>query len=369
MDRTFDSIVNELRSLRDTGSLIYAVHYACEDFYEVRDKPPGISAIALEGVNSGEVLVYSVIDRSSENVEREKYVLHNYFSFLQKHTDARLVHWNMNSADFGFRALANRYAYLFGEEAPSHHSDHRKIDLDDVVTLGYGHDFADHPKLKSIGLLNGFHFRHFLTGAEEADRFKKDLHGDIRRSVTEKTSLISRLTRLLLDGTLETKHSGQRLDFAGSSLDSVKVVLTVGERSREVRRQLKRRHSNRHTLEVNDEYDAQDLMHSLLRLFFDDVRREEWTPSYAGSASRIDFVLPRYRLAIELKHAGRSLSTKDLGEQLIVDANKYKKHANVRHLVCLVFDEHGSFENPRGVESDLSHAHDGLAVTVRIYDH
>ncbi|MGJ4748586.1 hypothetical protein ACQV5M_19650, partial [Leptospira sp. SA-E8] len=57
--------------------------------------------------------------------------------------------------------------------------------------------------------------------------------------------------------------------------------------------QLRERHSSRPTLDVNDEYDVQDLMHALLRLHFDDVRSEEWVPSYAGAASRTDFLLPQ----------------------------------------------------------------------------
>ena len=62
----------------------------------------------------------------------------------------------------------------------------------------------------------------------------------------------------------------------------------VFTRFHKVARQLRTRHSNRVTIEVNDEYDVQDLLHAVLLLFFDDVRKEEWTPSYAGGASRQD---------------------------------------------------------------------------------
>ena len=50
-----------------------------------------------------------------------------------------------------------------------------------------------------------------------------------------------------------------------------------------VARQLRKRHDDRSTLDISDEYDVQDLLHSLLCLFFDDIRSEEGTPSYAGS--------------------------------------------------------------------------------------
>jgi hypothetical protein len=64
---------------------------------------------------------------------------------------------------------------------------------------------------------------------------------------------------------------------------------------------LKARHDGRSTLEITDEYDAQDLFTAMLKLHFDDVRPEEWTPSYAGNSSRIDFLLKEFGLAIEVK--------------------------------------------------------------------
>ena len=42
-----------------------------------------------------------------------------------------------------------------------------------------------------------------------------------------------------------------------------------------VAKQLTRRSEGRSTIVISDEYDVQDLMHALLRLFFDDVRPEE----------------------------------------------------------------------------------------------
>ena len=104
--------------------------------------------------------------------------------------------------------------------------------------------------------------QYFLSGKEEADHFDNGQHAIIRRSTNEKVRLLCFLTRRLVDGLLETRHGGQRLEFAGSSIDSVAVVVTVGVRMRDVQRQLALRHDNRTTLTVNDEYDAQDLFNS-----------------------------------------------------------------------------------------------------------
>ena len=68
-----------------------------------------------------------------------------------------------------------------------------------------------------------------------------------------------------------------------------------------VAKQLRDRHDARNTLDIEDEYDVQDLLHSLLRIFFDDIRPEEYTPSYAGKSSRMDFLLKGYDTVIEVK--------------------------------------------------------------------
>lgn len=93
---------------------------------------------------------------------------------------------------------------------------------------------------------------------------------------------------------------------------------------------MRRRHSSRSTLEVTDEYDVQDLLNAILRLHFDDVRPEEWTPSYAGGNNRMDFLLKDDEISIEVKMTRDGLKDKELGEQLIIDIAKYKEHPNCK---------------------------------------
>lgn len=60
------------------------------------------------------------------------------------------------------------------------------------------------------------------------------------------------------------------------------------------------------------------------------------------------------------------MTTKDLGDQLVIDIANYKTHASVRILVCLVFDPDGHIINPAGIETDLTGVGDGYTVTTRI---
>jgi hypothetical protein len=134
-------------------------------------------------------------------------------------------------------------------------------------------------------------------------------------------------------------------------VDLVKLIL---RRFHIVARQLARRYDNRETLEIGDEYDVQDLLHALLRLYFDDVRPEEWTPSYAGGSSRMDFLLKNEKLIVEAKMTRASLTEKQIGEQLIVDAARYSSHPDCTILVCFIYDREAHLKNPRGLEADLT---------------
>jgi hypothetical protein len=153
------------------------------------------------------------------------------------------------------------------------------------------------------------------------------------------------------------------VERAPSDLDAISLIC---QRFHLVVRQLRVRHDNRATLDVEDEYDVQDLLHSLLRLFLDDIRTETWTPDYAGKNSRMDFLVPSVKTIIETKKTRKGLSGGKLGDELLIDIARYKPYPSVDQLMCLVYDPDGYIGNPRGIETDLSKSHDGLDVKVLI---
>jgi len=108
------------------------------------------------------------------------------------------------------------------------------------------------------------------------------------------------------------------------------------------------------------------LFHGLLKLFFDDVRPEEYTLSHGGSASRVDFLLKQEMIVVEIKKTRKNLGVKEVAEQLIVEAQRYQSHPNFGHLICLVYDPEGCVANPRGIENDLSGEVSGVPISVFI---
>lgn len=130
--------------------------------------------------------------------------------------------------------------------------------------------------------------------------------------------------------------------------------------------QLLHRQRDREPFHISDEYDLQDIFHALLRLFFDDVRPEEYTPSYAGKSSKMDFIIKSHQIVVELKMSRDRLGHKTVGDQLIIDIARYKAHPDCRTLLCVVYDPEHLIENPTGLENDLSRTHDNIDVRVTI---
>lgn len=129
-------------------------------------------------------------------------------------------------------------------------------------------------------------------------------------------------------------------------------------RFRLVADQLSRRRQSRPTLEIKDEYDVQDLLHALLRLNFDDVRPEEWTPSYGGVASRMDFLLKEEQIVVETKMTRAGLGAREISNELIIDVARYRVYPDCKVLICLVYDPKAIVQNPRGVERDIGRLSD-----------
>jgi hypothetical protein len=157
----------------------------------------------------------------------------------------------------------------------------------------------------------------------------------------------------ILRSLKEDLEAGDLTQEPNDGYDPVKLISILCDRFHLVARQLRSRHDDRQSLDVQDEYDVQDLLHSLLLLYFNDVRAEEWTPSYAGKAARMDFLLKHEQIVVETKKTRSGLRAKEVGSQLIEDIARYESHPDCQTLVCFIYDPDGRISNPRGIENDL----------------
>lgn len=148
--------------------------------------------------------------------------------------------------------------------------------------------------------------------------------------------------------------------------DKLKHIEKLCDRFHLVGHQLRNRYNGRSTLEIDDEYDVQDLLHALLLIEFTDIRSEEYTPSYAGGSSRVDFLLNNESIVLEVKKTRATLKAKELGDQLLIDIGRYQSHPKCQTLICFVYDPEAKIANPRGIEADLSKKINELDVHVFI---
>ena len=120
------------------------------------------------------------------------------------------------------------------------------------------------------------------------------------------------------------------------------------------------------SLTFSSEYDVQDLLHALLRPWVANIKPEEFTPSYAGSSTRMDFLLPEHRTVIELKFVRDAEHAKRIGNELIVDIEHYRKHPDCGTLWCVLYDPEHLIRNPEGLKKDLEGSRSSKNGTVEV---
>lgn len=95
-------------------------------------------------------------------------------------------------------------------------------------------------------------------------------------------------------------------------------------------------------------------------IYYDDIRAEEWTPSYAGSSLRIDFLIPEIETVFEVKKTRPSMTDKSLSEEMIIDIEKYQVHPTCKKIYCFVYDPDMILRNPTSIKNNDEKMHEGL---------
>lgn len=146
------------------------------------------------------------------------------------------------------------------------------------------------------------------------------------------------------------------------------VILVVIQGLRRAMHPLTYRRKGAEQLRFANEYDVQDLLHALLRPWVQDVRPEEYTPSYAGKSTRMDFLLPAHELVIETKFVRDRQHAKGVGDELLLDIGHYAAHPTCKKLWCVVYDPEHLLTNPESLKDlEGDHKRDHRGIEVRIF--
>lgn len=138
-----------------------------------------------------------------------------------------------------------------------------------------------------------------------------------------------------------------------TSIDIVGIIRQICMNFGRFDKSLQQRHDKRATIQFNDEYDVQDALGAILKLFESNIVPEDYVPNYAGMRSRVDFHLPDQKIVIETKMTRQGLKDKEVANELIVDFQHYKSLPKCNHLICFVYDKDYNIANPKGLIRDL----------------
>jgi len=145
----------------------------------------------------------------------------------------------------------------------------------------------------------------------------------------------------------------QKKSLSNPTTEALEWFAKLSSKFRNMSLLLERRKREKPPFKIVDEYDFQDLLRCFLTVQFEDVRIEQWTPEYAGSSAKIDFLLPEVSLSVETKFVTEKHGRKEIGEELITDTTRYRTHPKCDMLVCLIYDPKFLLENKHGFISDL----------------
>ena len=151
-----------------------------------------------------------------------------------------------------------------------------------------------------------------------------------------------------------------------SESDPLQLLRKVCLRFHAVARQLRLRKDYRPTLEVEDEYDLQDMLCALLKLEFDEVGTDEWTPPYTSGASRTTLFLNKDQIAVVAKKTRSGLSAKELADQVTADSSYFRAQDKCSTLFIFIYDPEGRIGSPKRLETNLTSVSERCTVEVLV---
>lgn len=212
-------ISNFFKSIKKNPDQFYIIHYSSQSLFDegADGLSPRITSIVVMHYATRQTMSFAVhtiaellkiqkddVPSRYDDIERE--MLAQFFSFLRDKLDRYWIHWNMRNVTFGFEHLEHRSRHLGNPDPPILNVEHR-LNLNDILKEKYG-DYAEHPRMKNLVLLNGALPPAFLDGAQEAAAFKSRDFIRMQSSTICKVEFFRHVIVLASKGKLRTASKG-----------------------------------------------------------------------------------------------------------------------------------------------------------------
>jgi hypothetical protein len=208
------------RNVKKHPERFYIVHYSSQSLYDegVDGLSPRITSIVIMHVSTRQTVSFSIHAVAEENgisreAVQERYddieraLLERFYAFVRDRREKYWVHWNMRNLTFGFEHLEHRYRVLTHSDPPNVPIEVR-MNLNDALREKYGSDFAVHPRMLNLMLLNGERDKRFLEGPEEAEAFKNREFIRMNSSTISKVEFFRHIILLVHKGRLRVASRG-----------------------------------------------------------------------------------------------------------------------------------------------------------------
>ena len=205
----------QLTNINKNRKNVVVIHYSCESFYDRPDgTSPRITSIAVWNLSTSQTesfSIHQIAERNQISIEEiethydalETEMLKEFYDYVEKHKNYDWVHWNMRNINYGFAALEHRYKVLGGN--PNEIHEFRRHDLSQLLFGLLGADYVEHPRMKSLVIMNSISDLNFLSGADEAKAFEDREYVKLHLSTLRKVNIISDIFDRAIGGTLRTQ--------------------------------------------------------------------------------------------------------------------------------------------------------------------
>jgi hypothetical protein len=204
------------KSVKKNPDQYFIIHYSSEMLFDenLEGLSPRVTSIVVMHYATGQMQSFAFhlsadllniakdqVDANLDKIEAD--LLTRFYRFARDRRLQHWVHWNMRGQIFGFEHLEHRYRKLTGEDAPNIPVEVR-LNLNDILRERYGSDYAAHPQLKNLAILQGGLPQGFLDGKEESECFNKHEFIRMNTSTNTKVHFFRHVIILALKGKLRT---------------------------------------------------------------------------------------------------------------------------------------------------------------------
>ena len=136
-------------------------------------------------------------------------------------------------------------------------------------------------------------------------------------------------------------------------LPNLNLVISVLKTFPDVVSRLKYRRKNKVPLDVNDEYDVQDILYAMLKGPFSTLQYEDSMPKDGITSARADFVIHDLNTYIEAKYISKKGREKGIQDECMLDIRKYGIQEDCYKMIFFIYDPNKCIDNQFAFRASL----------------